>query len=81
MSLANVILEAHRAEESHSWQDEPFDSKNEMLQFVQHDRFPRNVIPSPFHGSLEMTDKKGPLPDVSFRTPRGGEKSLKRIAK
>jgi hypothetical protein len=26
-----------------------------MLHFVQHDKFLNNVIPSPFHGFLEMT--------------------------
>ncbi len=42
-------------EESRSLQGEQFSPKNEMLHFVQHDKFMNNVIPSPFHGFLKMT--------------------------
>ena len=51
-----------------------------MLHFVQYDRFLHVAISPPFPGLLEKTDRKRSLPNVSFRTPRGGEKSLKRCA-
>jgi len=34
---------------------------------------------SSFHGSLEMTDEEEPFLYMSFRTPAGGEKSLRRL--
>jgi len=37
MFLANVILEERSDEESRSWSEKQFSSKNEMLHFVQHD--------------------------------------------
>ncbi len=47
--------EERNDEESRSRQGEQFDSKNEMLHFVQHDKSLNNVIPLPFHGWLERT--------------------------
>jgi hypothetical protein len=40
-------------EESRSMQEASVCSKNEMLHFVQHDKFLRTVIPALFHGLVK----------------------------
>ena len=58
-------------------QEEPFDSKNEMLHFVQHDRFQHNVLPPPLRGSLEMTMCSAePFLHMSLREARQGDVAI-----
>ena len=55
--LANVILSDRRKRRTSFLSVSPVRSKNEMLHFVQRDRFLLAVIPLPFHGSLEMANQ------------------------